>query len=316
MSDTIFYKMRLKRNKTVSDVFTKIQKTIKKKGPTKNWTYSVGDNEMIIDFGDNKSETFVLTFTKKEANGFCKVAFPMGGELFDDDKKSEFKAFIAMLHSIKSCCSEIEVTDDYDIAEEMFNSLDYTLIFRELNETEQSRVERLYSLGYTNHEDMLLAIVAEDLGLPEDFNWQDYLDSRLKLIGEVFPKISVIFEYYLYKAVLLKKKPLSENERYRFASGYGDPPAEVYTFALGVGAMFNCYNFIENTWGRGAQVTKYYKDKFLPIFEASDGIDRCVLAYRFMVSVFDFCKFTHACIESQPRKSYSDDYQWLAKQIS
>lgn len=315
MADTIFYKLKLKKNKTSSDVFNKLQKSIKKKGPTKNWICSINENQMIIDFCDEKSETFVLQFNGKSANGFCKVNFPMEGELFDDEKKSEFKAFVGMLHSVKSYCIDMEVTDDYDVADELFKSLDYKLVFRELTQTEKNRLDRLYQLGFTNYEDLLLAIFAEDLGMPEDFKWEDYFHNQLKLQGDLWPRISQICEYYLYETSLIKKKRLSETINYQ-QPNYGDPPSEVYAFALGVGAMYKSYHFQLNMWGRGAQVSRYYTDKFLPVFKTAGNYEKCELAYRYMLSIYDFCKFVYegkTGVEPEARKKYDNNYKYLSE---
>ena len=84
MSDTIFYSLKLKRNKKPEQVFEKIQKAVKPKGPTARWSVSTKEQSLCIDFGDKASETFCLAFDNKEASGSCKVAFPMGGELFDN----------------------------------------------------------------------------------------------------------------------------------------------------------------------------------------------------------------------------------------
>lgn len=317
MADTIFYKMRLKKKKTAQDAFTKMQKSIKKRGPTKNWTATVTGNEMVICFGDEKSETFVIRFRNKKAKGFCKVDFPMEGELFDDDKKSEFKIFISMLHSIKRFCTYMEVTDDYEVAEEYFKNLDYKLVLRELTDTEQARLDRLYQLGFTNYEDLLLAILAEDLGMPEDFKWSDYSNNSGKLYFE-FPEISRILEYYLLETAYLNKKPLYEDERYQQPRNCGDPPAEVYAFALGIGAVFRSYKFVLNRWGRGEQVSKYFTDKFIPVFIKSDRYEKCRLAYRFMMSVYDFCKFKFVGKEGAefaPRERFDSNFDYLSDKL-
>ena len=321
MSDTIFYDIKLKKNRTVSDVFIKIQKFVKPKGATKNWECFVGKNELVIDFHDDKSETFCLAFEKKEARGFCKVWFPLGGELFDNDKKSEFKALISMLHSFKNYCTEMSITDDYEIAEEIFRSLDYKFKLRELTDEESSRVRRLYDLGYTRCEDLLLAIVAEDLGMPEDFRWKEYVFSHYLLLTE--PEISRIFETYLCELAIYKKKPLMEQPQYQTALKEKKPvyhspcmaPADVYTYTLGIKDVFEPFQYIINEWGRGAQVSKYLNDSFLPVFRQCKEFGKCELAYRFMVSLADFCGFTFIDKGRTPRKAYDPAYRWLYNKI-
>lgn len=288
--------MTLKPRKTPQQVFEKIQKKIKPTGSTAKWRVTTDENELTIDFGDGASETFCLCFHKKQARGFCKVAFPMGGELFENKKKSEWKTLIGILHSVKPLCSEIEVDDDYSIAGEYFTSLDYTFGLRELTAAETERLDRIFQSGYMHYEAFLLQIFAEATkrALPE--NWEDAINPLVGLNG-VFPKISALWETYIYETSTLKKKCLREIylHNWRTVNGkmefFGDPPAEIYTFGLGVGRLFSAYDFIDNTWGRGTNITKFYNDKFLPEFEQADDYGKCRLAYQFMLSVYDYCKF-------------------------
>ena len=65
---------------------------------------------------------------------------------------------------------------------------------------------------------------------------------------------------------------------------------------------------------RGIQVTNYYIDKFLPVFKKAGDYEKCELAYRFMMSVYDFCKFTFAGKEdTEPVciSSYSDKLLYI-----
>ncbi len=296
MSDTIFYSLKLKANKKPEQVFEKIQKKVKPKGPTAKWSVSIEGQSLEIDFGDGASETFFLSFDKKQAGGSCKVYFPMGGELFENEKKSEWKTLISILHSLKPLCSEIDVDDDYSIAEEYFNSLDYKFDIRELNPDETARLDRIFNMGYKNHEAFLLKIFCEDTQREYPKCWDDAINPGVKLRG-VFPKVSAVWETYIYETSTLKRQCLREiyKDDIRTINGqlhiYGDPPAEIYTFGLGVGRLYSSYDFIDNTWGRGANVTKYYNDKFLPVFEKAEAYEKCKLAYRFMLSVYDYCKF-------------------------
>ncbi len=297
MSDTIFYSLTLKSTKTPKQVFEKIQKKVKPKGPTAKWTVSIEGDSLALDFGDGASETFCLNFQKKQASGSCKVAFPMDGELFENEKKSEWKTLIAILHSLQSMCTEIKVDDDYDIAGEYFESLDYPFGIRELTAEENARLDRIFQQGFQNHEAFLLQIFCEDTKREYPKKWDDAIHPGIKL-REPFPKISAVWETYIFETSTLKKQSLREiyQDEVRIIDGkpwvWGDPPAEVYTFGLGVGSLFSCYNFMDNTWGRGAYVTRYYRDKFLPLFEQADDYGKCRLAYQFMLSVYDYCKFT------------------------
>ena len=52
-------------------------------------------------------------------------------------------------------------------------------------------------------------------------------------------------------------------------------------------------NFTTTTWdSKMSQVRRLYKEKFLPLFNAeSDIYSKCILAYRYMVSVYEYCGF-------------------------
>jgi len=312
MADTIFYTLKLKKNKTPFQVFEKMERFLKNKVPARNWTFEISDDVLIVNFNDGRSETFALRFNEKIAEGFCKVYFPLEGELLEDEKKSEFKLFVTMIHSVKSLCSEIKVTDDYNIAEEYFKSLDCKFKFRELDEHEKDRLDRLYKLGFTNYEDFLLAVFAEDLALSEDFEWRNIINKGIKIKFPPFPFISSICEYYLYETVLYKKKTLAKiyEETY---SGADDTFGEVYAFILGVGSLFHSYKFMRNTYGCGVHVSNFYDDKFKPMFEIADTCGKCELAYRFMLSVLDFCRFKFVGKGTvKAREKYDSSYKYLS----
>ena len=321
MSDTIFYHLELKKKKTPQDVFAKMEKSIKKRGVTKNWTYEIEENRMCIDFGDGKSETFVLGFDGMEGGGSCKVAFEVEDPP-DENSKGEFQTLIAMLSSVRTLCKEIEVSDDYGVAGELFAAMGYKMKFRELTPDEKARLDRLYQLGFTDYEELLLAIFAEDLALPEDFAWLDVLNPGIKIRFSPFGFESSICETYLYETSILKKsefltnctlKQLYEVE-YKNAD---DTNAAVYAFIMGVGRMFRNYDGMINTAGRGAEIEKYFTEKVLPAMEQTDDYGRCELAYRMMLSIFDYAGFVFVGKEGAPvlRERYDSDLHYLPKYI-
>ena len=248
-SDTIFYSLKLKRTKTPEQVFEKIKKAVKPKGATAKWIVATEAQSLWIDFGDGASETFCLVFDNKEVGGACKVAFPMGGELFENVKKSEWKTLIAILHSVKSLCSEISVDDDYDIAGEYFLSLDYSFGIRNLNSEEIARLDRLFKQGCTNHEAFLLQIFSEDTHREYPKRWDDAIGS-CTMLTDPFQKISAVWETYLYETSTLKKKCLREiyKDNWNLIHGeyqfFGDPPVEIYTFCLGVDCFLRMISLI------------------------------------------------------------------------
>ena len=87
MPDTIFYHLKLKRGRRPQEVFEKMAKAIKKRGATKNWSYTINEEEetFLVDFGDELSEGFGIHFEKQVADDCCKVYFPLDGELYEDE---------------------------------------------------------------------------------------------------------------------------------------------------------------------------------------------------------------------------------------
>lgn len=174
MSNTLFFKVKLKRTSNPLEVFEKLEKKINnKKGPTSNWEciYNSDDESILIDFHDDKSETFYLKLDKKkEYNGFCKVYFDLDDNVFE--KSGEFKALLDIFYSIKSNFSLIEFTDDYGLAAGYWDSKRFKFEYRELTVDEYKRVERLYAEGYTKHEELLRAIMAEDM----EMSYQEFVN--------------------------------------------------------------------------------------------------------------------------------------------
>ena len=294
--DTIYYSLRLKDYKTPKHAIARILKKVRPKGVTANWTVEVKELSVAVFFHDGESEPLTLSFRKKEASGSCKVAFPTEGKLFENEKKSEWKALIQLLHSLKPFCAEIEVEDDLKLAGAYFSSQDYKFDIRELTPAETERLDRLYSQGFTDHEAFLFQIFAEDTGRDSLPDWKAAIHPYTKL-SDPFPQIGEFWETYIFETSTLKGECLRaiyKNDVYAIHGKKvisGDPPAEIYTFALGVGMLFSCYDFIDNTWGKGKNVTLYYNDKFLPLFHAADAYGKCKLAYQLFVSIYDYCKF-------------------------
>ncbi|MDE7231040.1 MAG: hypothetical protein K2N56_11225, partial [Oscillospiraceae bacterium] len=147
---TIFYTLKLKRTRTPAEVFEKMSKSVKKKGATRNWMCKYDDQSFTIEFGDEKSETFCICFNeKKVCDSFCKVFFPLSGEEFDDEKKSEFKALLNMIYSVRTSFAEMKITDDYGVSESFLDTKVNKIALRELTEEETERAKRLFADGRT-----------------------------------------------------------------------------------------------------------------------------------------------------------------------
>ncbi len=307
MADTIFYKGKLKRGKNPLEVFEKIKKGIKKKGPTKDWVCTIHEDipKLQIDFPDNESENFILTFNEKgEFNSFCKVYFPLEGELFEDGK-SEFKALLDAFYNAKSFFNNIEITDDFGLAESYWDSKRFKFDLRTLTYEEEQRVKRLYSNGYTTHEDLLRAIMAEDMEMPvSDLANYINIDICYAYNYDYSPQIQIPLYSYLYEtAVFCKEGRLCEVPDYMYYD-LGKIYFSVFAFVEGISWIFldgTGYDTVLNTEKKrafsqkDAQVGLLFREKFAPLFlEETDELNRCILAYRYFVSVYDFLGFEYA----------------------
>lgn len=296
MADTIFFNLKLKRGRKPMEVFTKMAKSVKKRGATKSWKYEIDEEResFYIDFGDESSEDFVLHFDKQAASGFVKVYFPLEGELYEDEKKSEFKILLNMIYSARASFSSMEITDDYGIAEDYMKSKEYKLKLRELDDKERSRLDRLYRDGYTYHEELLLALIAEDLGLPEEFSWENVISPLIALRNSSL--MQQIAETWLIETTSFKGERLCEMDRDRYEE-LGDVAFSVFAFVIGLNRVF-FYKASENvlfnfrSFGqKDAQINKYFKDIFLPAFIEKDDYGKCESAYQYMLSILDYAGF-------------------------
>lgn len=304
MADTIFYKGKLKRGKDPLLVFEKIKKGIRKKGPTKDWICTVDEDGqfLCIAFPDGKSESFVLQFKEKgEFDGFCKVYFPLEGELYEDGK-SEFKALLDALYKAKSMFHSIEITDDYGLAEGYWDSKRFKLDFRNLTAEEDTRVRRLYFQGNTTQEQLLLAVMAEDMEMPVD-ELRDYINIHIDFQGEQFSKIHHTLGSYLYETAEFQKEGrLCEMPGWQYYD-LGKVSFSEFAFVEGISWLFLDGTGPETTISlekkrafsqKDAQVGLLFREKFAPLFmKEKNSLEKCILAYRYFVSVYDYLGFRY-----------------------
>lgn len=302
MADTLFIELKLKRGRHPLEVFEKMAKAIKKKGATKNWTYKIDrDNHtFLIDFGDEKSETFFLEFNKQVANVCCKVDFPLEGELYEDDKKSEFKILLNMIYSARTSFSVLKIHDDYGLAEDFMESKEFKLKLRELTDEEFNRAKRVYEAGYTTHTDFALKLIYDYLDIAYEEDYEKYINkqvlyTRFELEQNEF--LPVFIEKFLYETSEYKDR----GRLYLDYDYYDDLNGlwfSVHAFIKIMHQLIKYKNYpYDNGIGFGVkhgQILKYYKKKYLPQIESDiNSFEKCVLTYRFFVSVYDFCGFKY-----------------------
>ena len=290
MGTTIFYNYKLKRTRCAEEVFAKMTKAIKKKGVTKRWKCELCDGVIFLDFGDGRSETFVLNLKEKSGEGFCKVAFDTSDD--EEIREKAMDTFLDMLYSLRTSFSSFDITDDYEYSKQYFDSKKYKIKLRELKASERERLDRLYNSGYHNHEELLLGIMAEDLGLPQDFDWTKDIPDKFKKFSEFdFPNI---FEWYLSETCTYKgRKPMKFT-----GCDLSTESFSVLAFAEGMyQLMFETYCSVElfsyNSFGeKHAQIKKFFINKFIGEFIRSDEYKRCELSYRFLLSAIECLGFT------------------------
>lgn len=300
MANTIFYKLKLKRTKTQTELFEKMKCCVKGKGATKKWTCVIKDEIMTIDFGDNKSEAFVISFDKNVCQNSCKVFFPLEGELFDNEKQSEFKSLLNMIYSARAFFSEIDITDDYGLAVDFMESKKYKIVLRELSEDEAQQLRKLYDAGYKKHPDLIIAYIYEKLGIPDGADFHEYINEKTvssssQARGE---EMLPLFETYIYDTSIYKKRGrVDQIPEYEYRD-LGDVGFSTAAFMLIADELYRFKDYFKRdssgSFGvKHAQLRRYYKDKVYPKLVASDDdFEKCKLAYRFFLSAYDFCGFS------------------------
>lgn len=304
MSNTIFYQGKLGRGKDPLEVFEKIAKGIKKKGPTKDWICTLDEESpfLKIDFPDGKSESFVLKFNEKgEFQDFCKLYFPLEGELFEDGK-SEFKALLDALYKAKSMFRTIEITDDYGLAESYWDSKRFSFHLRQLTAEEDARARRLYEAGNTTQEQLLRTVMAEDMDMTVE-ELCDYVNIDI-CYGEMessFGTVASTLETYLYEtAAFGKEGRLCDLPDWQYYD-LGKISSSVFAFIMGMSLVFLDGTGMDTTLHleklrsmgtKDAQVGLLFREKFAPLYlEQTNPLERCILVYRYFVSVFEYLGF-------------------------
>lgn len=302
--NTIFYTLKLKRTKTPMEIFEKMKKSVKNKGATKNWICTIdSENEsMYIDFCDEKSEPFRLSFDdKKICKGCCKVFFPLSGELFDDEKKSEFKALINMIYSARTSFSEMKITDDYGISESFLDSKVNKIALRELTADETERAERLIKDGHTNVREFIMALMYDYRNLKYSEDFIPYLNpeigQRPMIFWEGCSRYDELFDAFTDSFLYETTEYQDKGRLYNVRDYYGDLNGvffAVFAFISGLETITGCH-IHEKGWDpKSTQVLRLYYNKCKPLMESerSDHA-KCILAYRFFVSSMDYLGFIY-----------------------
>lgn len=309
MSDTIFFHLQLKRTRTPQEVFAKMTKKIKKTGPTKKWTYDMKGDCLLIDFHDDASESFCLDFKDKRADGFCKVGFLLGGEDYDD-KQSEFVALMDVIYAARTSFSHMEVSDDFGLASAYMEGKRFKIKLRELTKEETEKARQLYEMGYTKYTDFIMAVCYMDLEIPFEEPYPKYVNMNLAYMGDLLERedsfsLVPLFDTYLYE--LAEYKDLGRT--CELPDFDGDPCGATFSrWAFTEGIRFLFYidlSFNPMAGEKYAQVRRLYVEKVMPILETGeDSFDKCLLAYRYFLSIFEYCGFKRVEKKYFPEKCY------------
>ena len=174
---------------------------------------------------------------------------------------------------------------------------------------------RLYLAGYTGHEKLLLAVMAEDMEMSVG-ELLNYINIDICCFSDHFPQIFHILESYLYETAEFQKEGrLCELPDWQYYD-LGKVSFSVYAFLEGLAWVFldgTGYGTILNPEKKrafsqkDAQVGLLFREKFAPQFlKLEDSLERCLLVYRYFVSVYDFLGFRYAG-RAQNIKTVMDD---------
>lgn len=321
---TLFYKLKLKRTRKPLEVFEKMAKSVKKRGATKNWSCTYDENSFLIDFGDGLNETFAVQFDeKKVCENFCKVTFPLSGELFDDEKKSEFKALLNMIYSVRTSFSEMKITDDYGVSESFLDTKINKIALRELKADEIERAKRVFDEGHTSIKDFITALMFDLRELPYSDNFYPYiichLGQSILPFWEQFEDYHYFYdaftESFLYETTEYKK----QGRLYKVPDYFGELNGvyfSVYAFLNGVNEITDLYHSDKGWDTKETQVLRLYKNKYLPLFEQeTDEYKKCELAYRFFMSILEYLGFVYVGRTEKKTKYISNELAEAVKEF-
>lgn len=311
MADTIFFTLKLKCSKTPGELFEKMKKLVKPKGATKNWVCEVdGDSGVFsINFNDGKSEEFVVSFNEKNVcDSFCKVCFPLEGDDFNDEKKSEFKALMNMIYSVRAFFSKMEISDDYGITTSFLDSKKYKISFRTLNSQEIKRAERIFNNDHTELREFIIALLFDlrKLDFAVDYklsinmsaasaNSVKQYEEEYRQFGfaNEFLLFSAFVDSFLYETAEFQNKGLLRKTQEYSDSDFNSVLSSVSAFQIGIMQLIGIDNFRAADFKSG-QVLKLYEHSFLTLYnEEKDDFNKCVLGYRYFISIYDYLGFKY-----------------------
>ena len=181
-----------------------------------------------------------------------------------DDKQSEFVALMDVIYAARTSFSHMEISDDFGLASAYMEGKRFKIKLRELTKEETEKARQLYEMGYTKYTYFIMAVCYMDLEIP---------------FGEPYPKYD------------------------------GDPCGATFSrwaFTEGVGFLFYIdLSFNPMAGEKYAQVRRLYVEKVMPILETGeDSFDKCLLAYRYFLSIFEYCGFKRVEKKYFPEKCY------------
>ncbi len=295
--NTIFYSGKIKKTCTPKEVFEKMIKGIKKKGPTKLWSYVLFENKICIDFGDGESETFILEFINNEFEVICKISFEP-----QEESTSEFISLMDILYSIRNMLSKYEIWDDFGFCKDYIESKKVKIKLRELNDFEKERIKTIFESGITDYKLLLLRMIGEDLKLPEGAEFADYFDpyiqnSTAKNFGDCYPHVPILENWLYLTCEYLNRGRIKNIDKceYKDFSGLS---FSVFAFCAGIAEQF-FDPFGYNAAGvKHAQVRIFFREKINLMFEkCTSEFEKCLLAYQVYFSVLDFLGFSFIGLE-------------------
>jgi hypothetical protein len=309
---TIYYEGKLKRTCTPEDVFAKIEAFAKPKGNTKLWLIQKAENCLTVDFCDGKSETLIFDFKEKEIDGFCKVAFDDAGS------EQQLEAFFNLFYSLTKMFSHINISDDYGLWDDYVDSKRFKIQLRELTNNEIERVKRLFDNGICFYKKLIYEIISDDIHVPyEKLDCSNFVVRSFqngKWINSEYKHYNTCISYlneWLDETAAYKNRGRIKKYKVTYWHG-GDGyrwkgevsevselefaiAAFIYGLSKIFAANFKDYRRVGGIFGqKDGQVERLFKDKFIPLINSeTDEYMQCILVYRFMVSIYEYCGFVY-----------------------
>lgn len=204
-----------------------------------------------------------------------------------------------MIYSARTSFSEMEITDDYGISESYLDTKVNKIALRELTDEEIERARRLFEDGRTEIKEFINALMFDYRELPYSEDFIPYINRRIGHRRIVFWESNdALYQFYdsFVDSFLFEMTEYQDKGRLRKVGDYyGDLSGVYFSVSAFIDGIENAtgYRISEKGWDpKDTQVLRLYYNKYLPLLETeNDAFGKCILAYRFFVSILEYLGF-------------------------